>query len=367
MNRPRFVLDLLDLVSRAARMDDKEIDWLFQKYWKWGLDDIRTFMWWSDTNKFPVMPFVKDSDGNFDFMTADLSWDALFQRVLKLLKSYAPIRLIGTIFDECGAGKPWSPWKHNINGVHGIYGYKPNEVDIYLSVVERIWKNVVAVGMQNRFRFDLYNEGRCPFEENTQIMNEWAQKSIVPVAYTILHDLKCKPPIYYSASHKTANRISGWLTEPEYTYPDGTAKGLDDAIEIIHGIGLQQHWDIATHSPEGVSTTSSRRMYGYSEDGVDSGEWNRIPPELRGRCEIEKPTCKRCAPNLNERIKTAKYVESQAGPGKRFRKLHAIVYLPKAITMGDRSFYDVDVENSLKCYYKIAKRVYGVDIRRTEK
>jgi len=101
------------------------------------------------------------------------------------------------------------------------------------------------------------------------------------------------------------------------------------------------------------ASPSVRRLYGYSDDGVGTNDWNKIPVEKRGLCEGNYA----CTANTAERIKTIRAFNNKI-PGR----LWSVEFLPRDISM--HPIANLDLSVSCNVYYELCLEIWNYDIRR---
>ena len=181
----------------------------------------------------------------------------------------------------------------------------------------------------------------------------WAEKWGFELAMYLLNR-GVKRPIYFSASKISGHKLHGYISGEEHPELDSGRIYTLSCFQI-HGIGIPAHLDIAYPADNKGKRFSSKRLYAYSDDGVGCNYWNQIDKNKRGICAAGG---KCCSANSKWRIKTVKLFWDILG-----RRLHSIEFLPREIA-GDESLRDFNIKVSANIYPRLAKAIWGIDIKR---
>ncbi|MBW2638189.1 MAG: hypothetical protein JRC86_11870 [Deltaproteobacteria bacterium] len=340
---PKMVMAVVDLPTNPWRGGREAIKWFAKQIGEAGVDYVRVFGTGWQFGKNPddyIAPFLM-TGGKYDFTKPNPAFDEAFKYFRDELR-FNHVGLWVDLYDRCSENLTWNPFKNNCNDIHGFYGYESATLSfIYKHWVDR-WiglldpaKDIIGLG----------NEIRFPGENNVQAWKVWAEKwGMGHAKYLIRRGFK--PPFPFSGSKITAHKLHGYLSGEEHPeYDPGHIYRL--SCNVIHGIGLEEHVPLEFASP------SVRRLYGYSDDGVGTNNWNKIPIEKRGLCEGNYA----CTANTAERIKTIRAFNNKI-PGR----LWSVEFLPRDISM--HPIANLNPEVSLDIYWQLCKELWNFDIRR---
>jgi len=324
---------ILDAHQRSLTWSDKDLKWFAKKLKEFEVDYVRLFPYWWDERVNNILPHKKSvvSPDLFDLNRINPCYDLALERFANALWDEGR-NILFDLFDQCGMGRVWSPFQHNVNGVHGIYEYSDKAITYYKAWIKRIF-NILG----DKTVYGLGNELYYPAWQNVTEANKWGEKWVLGLT-DYLVSLGAKTPITFSADMTvggTANRIIGWLTETGHY-------GGGKLIQFIHGMGLPEHWK-AVHD---ANILSANVHFGFSDDGV--GVAVIIPPDKQGLCEEDSV---RCCANTPWRIKTV-----QAMYGDLAGKLKIIELLPKEVAMSYKPIRALDIGKSLGIYKKITEQ-----------
>jgi hypothetical protein len=294
------------------------------------VDYVRLLPLWED-----ITPMFKKEGDKYNLDQPNETWDRKLDHLCYILQNHG-VKVAFDLMDQCAVGKPWNPYEHNINGVHGIYDVNDCLLGYLQQLVLRA-KNagVDIIGLGNELQYPGDNAG----------LHKWCQAIILPLARMIMNTYK-PPFIYYSAAEDvggTANKIRAYLYEPDY----GAYK-KEQIIEVIHGMGTPAHWK-AIYDADIFSVCVS---YGISDDGVGMGS-QTLKPDERGLCE--EPN-QRCKANPTTRLATAQTAKKDMGD-----RLRIVEYLPPEIAMNWTNPTLLSWDYSVDVYRKLLKDIYGIE------
>ena len=330
-----------------------------------GCDFIRIF---ATSWKPKIKPFKKHLiKRKYSFFKPNPKWDRTLKRFARLLYKYH-MRPYVDLYDNCSIGYKWNPFSNSIQTFsHHFYGYgtliKTKEKgedgkkirlnEVYFMI--KHWDHrIMACLDPAKDIVGLGNELRCPDEPNPLACREWAENWGVPRAKNIL-DKGFKPPIPFSGATNTAQKLFGYISaevHPEFGW------GYETSCKQIHGKGTPEH--VEEWAKDGVS---QQRVFSHTDDGVGTNPDSMVPVAQRGYCEIRSNGKKyACTADTDTRIKAVEAFIDKLGK----RKLcHSIAFLPRSILYNDRtdlSRFDKAVDAGV--YWRLAKRLWGVNIRR---
>lgn len=343
---PLFSIAILDLHQRMH--DRQKLEELLDILGKHGVDEIRIFLTgWDEKDRFTgrekVTPFKKGKNGKWLLDKPNPDYDEAI-RELKALAWWRWIRISGDLFDQCmnhQANDPWNYFKNNNIGITSFYDSRPETISFF---IENWIKRFKKLDIELR----LGNELRHPDERDPSKLYSWAENWAVPYARYIS---EFQSRLRFSADRNTGHKIMGFLSPEEhpelfnYNFP----------INQAHGLGL-----VGQYPPDFPSedlywrSYSKVRWYEYSDDGVGTQWWNKIPEDKRGLCGRGG---KCCSASVDERIKMVARFLSYVN------HVYSIEFLPREIA-DEEPLDRFDIENSAMVYIKLARRLYGLEIRR---
>ena len=353
---PRMVCDIVDLpFNWKWRGDWTEIERVVRHLSLAGCDYIRIFATsWKFKEGQLITPF-KRCDGAFNFFDPNKAWDQALKDFRSLLADYH-LSLYIDLFDNCSVNKPWNPFYNNIHGLKGFYGYRRKIEDhkgkfiTELKFIQRYWiKRILKHLDLGRDIVSLGNELRFPAENDITALREWAEGWGVAHAKFLL-DQGVKRPICFSGSEKTAHKLFGYISKEEH--PE-----LDDNYTLscnqIHGLGTVEHVE------KEAENFSKIRLYAYTDDGVGTNPDSMVPASKRGECVKKNGEKYACSANTAERIRCVEAFINATGGVK---KVKTIGFLPREIA--DTKLADFKPAISADIYWKLAKKLWNIDIRR---
>lgn len=343
--RPFFVLAWLDGQSKVQRMSDEELDSAARRIGEAGVRWVRIFYpGWLD-GKESILPYDRAEDGRFDLSKPNPAYDANLKRLAIALQKYE-VGLFIDLADQCGWDSEWDCWRRNINSV---YGWQHESAEAFIFWKAAVDRCISAIGGIEGNSFGLGNELRHIADGDLVGSCEWALAWGKPrIDYLI--SIGIERPILFSGCCNTAHKLMGCLSAEDGYYPD-----YRFVAQVIHGIGLDSHQPDGKPLGEWLQGLSILRCFGYSNDGVDTAEWNHVPKELAGTCDQSGG----CSANLEEQIKVIKLFEHYIDENRFI----LIEYLPREISF-DEKLSQID-QRSLDLFWQTALQVYGAEIRRS--
>jgi hypothetical protein len=339
---PAFVLAHVDIHCKLSRYTDAELETYARRIGEAGVDYVRVFFTgWDDGLRPCEFPFRKSSDLWDLDMPNQAYYDNL--RRLAITLSRYEVGLYIDMADQCAWDEYWDCWRKNTLGIQGWHDESIAAFSAWRSAVDRI--RLVLGGSLEGHIIGLGNEIRHPDEEHLPGSCDW------PTAWG---KLRCdylvtesvRRPILHSAGGETGHKLQGCLSPEE-----SSDFGWDYIAQVVHGYGLLEQ--VQQYFPYDVFQGKDRHG-GYSDDGVDTADWNRIPPDKRG---IGNKAGTNYPANNEERAKTIREFARILGD-----RLEIVEFLPRELS-DDQSPGNL-AEESVKIYPKVADEIWGKDIRR---
>jgi len=303
---PLMVCDIVQLpFNVGVDYTWEELEDLIIKLSLAGCDAIRIFAtgWNPSIEPFKVML----ETGEYSFFKPNPDWYSTLLRFRDLLHKYH-MRLYIDLYDNCSHKLDWNPFttaRHDFS--HYFYGYtkmirtnKKDESGNLISVNEvnfmiDYWDNrIMNILNPDVDIVSLGNELASHVENSVSERKIWAEKWGVTRAKNIL-DRGFSQPIPFSGSKETAQKLLGYISKEEHG--DDYGWTYRTSCKQEHGLGLPEH-------VEERFNPSQRRMYSYSDDGVGTNWWNKIPKEKQGYCEITKNGKKYACSAFQEKFST---------------------------------------------------------------
>ena len=340
MNKPLFIMALLDAPVRAHKFSDSAWLKFFKNAHKVKVDYLRVFPFWGGHKEGRTEMYLREPCGHFNLDKPNPDYDYQLGRLNRLARRYG-LRLLYDFFDNCSChidARHNNPWYNNRNGVNGMYDYTPKAIGYFKRHIDRIY-GVLGLGGT---MYSLGNELRFPQENNVQARKKWAMGWAKPLAEHI-KALPYERPIYFSASDITGHKIMGYCS-PE----DGSTIGYNGLVNQIHGISTAEFYK---ERWEGKLTSAATRVYAYSDDGVGCNPESVVPVGMRGRCSRKKHDPRYifcCSGNNAVRIAAVMAMWEDIGD-----RLHSVEFLPREIAE-DEKIGHISPKFSLDVYKYLA-------------
>jgi len=339
---------VVDLQSR--RFNQRDLEELAFILGRCGVHYLRIFLpGWGGAGR--LLPFKRDAEtGKFDLNRPNAEYDLAVREVRDIFHRHH-IRIHGDLFDQCQYRESWNAFRNNINDIHNIYDYRPEAMEFWKHHWIDRWLKVLDV--EKGDRIGLGNELRFPGEKDVALRKEWAEQWGFGLAKYLI-DKGVERPIYFSASKESGHKLHGYISGEEHPELD-SGKIYSLSCFQIHGVGIPEHLDYAYPADNNGKRFSSKRLYAYSDDGVGCCHWNKVPEGKRGICATGERCC---SANSLWRVETVQLFWEILG-----RRLESVEFLPREIA-GDEPLSDFNVKVSANIYPRLAKAIWGVDIKR---
>jgi len=339
---PYMVIFVVDLGSAAHLFPDAELETFTARLGAAGCDYVRMFSCWNRPGREYVLPFER-VDGKADWDKPDPEWDrqlARLQRVLGRAGVGIYLDLFAQQFDRADYG--WSPFRYNVNGLKSWRDTNPAAMKRWKQLIDRA---IAAIGIEGNI-FGWGNELVHPddWKGDTVPQDNWAKAWVVPLA-AHLRSQGIPAPNPFSASdnmhgtgHSIYNRLvkqAGWEQR--------------DTFWVLHGVALAEHFDR-------FAIGSALKNYGISDDGIGLDPAVVVPPEKQG---LTVSQTGRKSSHWTYRIEMVRHVNERLGP-----RLRLVEVMPMELKRDDWTPAMINQEESVDVFWRIAKEVYGKDIRR---
>jgi len=353
---PYMVVAWLD--GHVRGFSNEQLHRAFRRWGEAGVDYIRIFPFWGDE----LLPYRRQDSGKFGLnLWFPDYWNEL-RRFCRIAYQWQ-IGIYFDLFDNCGVKKksdrPWdNPWLLNESGIRGIYETRDKAMEHYLKWAEKVIKTVGLRGyrrsksgimLRNKPNlFGLGNELDYPgqYVNTRQETWYWADTWGYGLA-ECMRKLGYKQQILFSGENHTVHALR------DYIGPWHNMK-FTDTVDQWHGFF---EWRPITLK---LSTMTQNRWFALSDDGlnVTDGRHYKYPAELdvppkykNAHPSVVYHSCKKIKEWLDEH------------PGKA--QWHHIEQLPRSISERHQSIDQLNQDRDVNIYWRIAKRIWGVDIRRT--
>ncbi len=353
MNRPKLVMAHLVLLSQLERYSDAELRLFAKRLHHAGYDAIRVFGQGGDDGSGDLLFPWNILDWKADlFMFNETFWFHV-RRLAKILGDRG-VALYIDIYDQCAAtGGGWfcNWWGYskgvpcNINGVNGWEDTSTVGLETFKELVKKYIDEIAAatavkpiIGMGNEL---------CR-RNDADVDLSWVQAWAWPrIAY--LKSVRQEIPIPISGGGRTIHKLIGWCGPEDGYFPEPLF------TEVFHGIGMVAHvppdWGNYATLQEALVGASVENRYSWSEDGVDSQDWNQVPPDKRG---VGNADNSRFPANIEETIKVI-----QAFKDSPMQQLDIVEILPYELS--DKQHLNELENETLQKGRIVINAVYGED------
>ncbi len=275
MNRPKLVMSHLALLSQLKRYSDDDLKLFAKRVGRAGYDAVRVF-WtgWGDGGTDLIFPYQK-YEGGFNLFDFDTEYAFHLERIARFLGERG-VALYVDIYDQCSVGSYWDAWKKNYHGLNGWWDESALGLDAFRAAVKAI-AGLIWGATDIPPIIGLGNELQRPDDAGVDLgwVKVWAWPRI-----QILRDYGQTIPIPVSGGGRTLHKLMGWCGPEDGYFPD------PQFTAIIHGIGMTTNVPPndfgATTIEEWLRGQSVENQFGWSDDGVDCHNWNRVPLDKRG-------------------------------------------------------------------------------------
>jgi len=356
---PYFVCAVLDIVPRAVGFDDHTLHRFFARLGEGGVDYIRIFPFWGKD----VLPYRTDPDYGWDLDLWNMEYFTQLRRVVKASYEWR-IGIYFDFFDHCGTkqdNKDWNPWYHNRQGINGIYD---KNIKYHKEWIKRI---MLTVGLRggwydkydkwHKIRPNLFGLGNelnshGAWDTNKEY-HDWANCWGYGLA-EYMRTLGYNKEVMFSAEEKTAHALRAYISDDKYVthlHPNNPFN-KKSTVRQYHG------W-IDKFACEDVVINTTKRKIAYSDDGVNYK--NREENNYDGICVKQGDKLKYCSASTGSVKRLCRYIKNNLQHKWQF---HHIEQLPRSVSEVGQSLDDLDQHRDVNIYRRIAKSVWGVDIRR---
>jgi hypothetical protein len=337
-----MVLFIVDFLSAAHLFTDAELEVFAKRLGESGCDYVRMFLCWKRPGREYTLPFER-VDGKADWNKPNPEWDKQAARVQRILGKYGVgiwLDVFAQQYDR--ADYPWSPFKYNINGFDTWRATRPEVMDRFRALIDRI---IAVIGIEGNI-IGWGNELVHPLDPlgDVPAQDEWAKAWIVPLA-AHLRARGVPPPNPFSASdnmhgtgHSLYNRLvkqAGWENR--------------DTFWVLHGCAIAEHFDRFTIG-------SALKHYGISDDGVGLSTVTSVPLAQQG---LTVSQTGRRSSHWPYRIELVKKVQARLG-----KRLRCVEVMPMETKSDIWTPAVLHQEESVDVFWRIAQEVYDRDIRR---
>lgn len=345
-SHPFMVLFVVDFHSIAYHFSDAELDRFARRLGEAGCDYVRMLSCWQKPGgRGSALPFEQNADRLADWNKPNPKWDANLMRAQSFLNKYDVglwLDLFAQQYDR--ADYRWSPFRYNVNGFETWRATKP-EVLGHL----KLWIHRAQQALEGgKYLLGWGNELVHPQDHlgDTPKIDEWARAWVLPLA-NYMQKIGVPMPVPFSAGHwdGTGKSIYNRLCkQANPVWPWG------DTFWVRHGIALAEHVD---RDPVG----SVLKHWGVSDDGVGLNPQNTVPPEKQG---LTVNQTGRRSSHWTWRIEMVRHAKEVWG-----NRLRLVEVMPMELKYDLWHPDSLHQEESVDVFWRIAKEVYGVDIRRS--
>lgn len=342
---PFMTLFVVDFNSIAHNFSDAELDRFARRLGETGCDWVRMLSCWKrPEGRSSILPFQQANDNLADWDIPNPYWDEGLKRVQRILNKYDVgvwLDLFAQQYDR--ADYHWSPFKYNVNGFDTWRSIKPEALAYFKAWILRA-KTALDGG---KYLLGWGNELAHPLDYRGDVpeIDSWARDWVIPLA-NYMKKIGIPMPVPFSAGHwdGTGKSIYNRLckqTEPLWPW--------SQSFWVRHGIAIAEHLD---REPAG----SVNKHWGVSDDGVGLKPENTVPPAKQG---LTVNQTGRRSSHWMYRIEMVRRAEQIWG-----QRLRCVEVMPMELKWEMWHPDNLHQEESVDVFWRIAKEVYGVDIRR---